>query len=344
MSAHESVMRPRRWRRLLVSGVLLTVAATTFAACGSDDGDKTGGTTDLVFSLDFKIDGYHAPFYVAQDNGSYADAGLKVTLNPSGGGADAIARVAAGKADMGVVSALAVTTAIADNSAPIQAVGAFQQKIGNAIISLKKSGIETPDDLKGKTLGVNNAAPSGQHLGFMEINGLAESDLTVQPAQGSTMIPGLLAGEFDAISMQPQLGAQIGDQASYMPWGDYGFDTYGHVLIVNKKYLSKHGDAVRDFVHATMEGMKYTVEHPAEAAAITAKASGNPGDEEYFVKELAIVNDLYGGDVASSEGYGHMSDERWKSTQDIVEKYLGLKNPVDLSQLYTDKYLGDPVK
>ena len=58
--------------------------------------------TRLRLVLNFGVDGSTAPFYFMRERGYFRDAGLDVTIDPSNGSGDAIARVASGAYQIGV--------------------------------------------------------------------------------------------------------------------------------------------------------------------------------------------------------------------------------------------------
>ena len=342
----ERVFRGSVLRSVMVAGFSLCMVAAV-AACGSSadsDGGSQAATTNLRFSLDYKIDGLHAPLYLAQSNGYYSADHLNVTIDPSGGTADAISRVAAGKADMAVVDAAGMISAIAQSNAPLIAVAAYQQSIGSSTVSLKKENILKPSDLKGKRIGDNAAAANDIENAFLTINGMTRSDITVTKATASTMITGLLAGKFDAVNLQPQVAQSIIDQVNIMHWSDFGIDVYGHVLIANTDYLAKNPDAVKAFVHDTAKGLKETLDNPQKAAEVTAKAARSD-DVSFFKGELDIIKPFFtGGPDLQTDGIGTMTDTRWNATQDLSVKYMGQKTPLPLNKIYTAAYLGEIVK
>ena len=70
-------------------------------AAPANAGEKTGGSTEITFALDYTPNTNHTGIYVAQEKGYFDEAGLKVTIQqPPADGADAL--IGAGGAQMGV--------------------------------------------------------------------------------------------------------------------------------------------------------------------------------------------------------------------------------------------------
>ena len=145
-----------RWR-IFAAGVLaLTLVA---AACGDDDGGGGGGggedceTVDEVsFQMQWYIQAQFAGYYAAQDQGFYADQCLDVTLVE--GGVDIVPQqpLADGQVDFAVAW---VPKALATREAGANIVDIAQvfQRSGTLQVAFADSGITTPEDFAGKTVG-----------------------------------------------------------------------------------------------------------------------------------------------------------------------------------------------
>ena len=57
------------------------------------------------------------------------------------------------------------------------------------------------------------------------------------------------------------------------------------------------------------------------------------------LKEIPILRKLTNYDHIKGP-LGSMSTKKMQETQDLLVKYLGLKNPPPVSELFTDKFLG----
>ena len=81
--------------RLTRSFCVLTLA--TFALVGLQQ-PQVDVADKVIMHLDFLINGYHAPFYIAQKKGWYKDGGIDATIRPGRGTADSIKNVGSGNA------------------------------------------------------------------------------------------------------------------------------------------------------------------------------------------------------------------------------------------------------
>jgi hypothetical protein len=86
---------------------LITLASTTALGLVAPT-LRAQSLTPLRFSLDFRVTGQTAPFFLAQAKGYYKDEGLDVTIDVGSGSVASITRVASGAYDLslGDISAL----------------------------------------------------------------------------------------------------------------------------------------------------------------------------------------------------------------------------------------------
>ena len=168
----------KRSKKRMIASVLALVMAMALAACGSGSAQKTeekpaeaaaeapadaaaaetpAETTaepaelkEITLVLDWTPNTNHTGFYVAQAQGYFAEAGLKVTIiQPPEDGA--VMMVASGNAEFCIdfQDYLAPVFASKDTY-PVTAVAALIQHNTSGIISLKEDGIDTPKGLEGK--------------------------------------------------------------------------------------------------------------------------------------------------------------------------------------------------
>ncbi len=132
----------------------------------------------VTLLLDWLPNVDHAPLYVAQENKLFAKHGLSVDLRWGGDPDAPLKLVAAGKVPFAVSYQQRVTIARASKEElPIKSIGLLVEHPLNTITFLKKSGIRTPADFKGKTIGYTVAPLDVLLFNAIAANaGLAEDD------------------------------------------------------------------------------------------------------------------------------------------------------------------------
>jgi NitT/TauT family transport system substrate-binding protein len=330
-------------RLLSISVLTLAVAAATVAAATASPTTRAGTSpTPVSFSLDFLVDGLHAPFYSAEQLGYFKQSGLDVAIHTSTGSSDAIARVASGKAQIGLADAPTALLAIS-KGLPIKIVGVLLLHSAQATETMRSSGVSTVKGLEGKTIGITPAGAERQFIGALfKVNHVDESSVHFVSIQANSGKADLLSGKVEAVNFFPAIFADVKDKVNFIPWFKYGLDVYGTTIIANTNFIDENPQAVTAFVHSAMRGLRYTLRNPNGAAEIVAKAA--KGKVPFFRAELGVYKPYWSDPPLQKKGLGYMTPERWNVTQQAAVKYLNLPKPIPLGTLYTNAFLGAPVQ
>ncbi len=149
------------------------------------------------------------------------------------------------------------------------------------IFSLKKTGIRTPANLKGKRIGgamwdVNRII----FPAFAKINGLDPEAVNWVSTTPAAKAASLLAGKLDAITNFTTDGIplrarakDLGLEIAEMQFRDWGLDLYSAGIVATDKLIAENRDLVTRFVRATIKGFAATLEDPkAAVSALIQKA------------------------------------------------------------------------
>jgi NitT/TauT family transport system substrate-binding protein len=291
------------------------------------------------------VNGYHAPFYVAQQKGWYKEAGLNVTIRPGRGTADSIKTVGSGNAQFGFPDFGATAKAVAERI-PITAVAAYLQNVPGGVISFAGNPIHEPKDLPGKSLAVASFGASVILFPAVLKRNRIDPALVKQIEYNfGAMVPSFLTGKVDAT-----IGFYFGEYLAavtetkgtdrkvlFMAFSDFGIHAYGNGLVVNNDFMRAEPDAVRGFVQATMKGIRYTVDHIDEAADAAAKNTETP--RKTLREQLALALEFINNDDARRNGFGVMTKAKWDDTQNIGVEFGGQKGVVPDAELWTNKFV-----
>src|SRR4051794_16535783 len=182
--------------------------------------------TPVTFQLNWAAGGPNAGFAAAVAEGFYKAAGLDVTIVQGNGSGNTAQLVASGRAQLAYADAVAVSQLVA-KGAPMKIVSTIYQSNPNEVSALKKTGIKSIADLKGKKVGVPSGSSQTTMLPlFLKANHLTESDVNLINMPMTSMVPSLLQGQVDAIlgsmdAYQIQLEAQGAELDNYR-FADYG--------------------------------------------------------------------------------------------------------------------------
>lgn len=160
----------------------------------------SGELRQVRLLLGFRPDVQFAPFYLAQQDGYYADAGLEVTIEHAGGG-ELIRLVADGQAEFGVADATDVMIA-RTSGIPIKYVSTLYQFFPVALIGQAGTVPSDPADLAGLRIGTPGRFGSSWHalLALLAAGGLTADDATIREYPQFNQVEGLLNGDVDLIT------------------------------------------------------------------------------------------------------------------------------------------------
>jgi NitT/TauT family transport system substrate-binding protein len=133
-----------------------------------------------------------------------------------------------------------------------------------------------------------------------------------------------------------QKAAQNGDQVGAFVYSDYGADFYSNGIGAMEDYIKEKPVVTRDFVQATMKGLKFTLDHPKEAVGMLMKHQPQL-DGDVALQEIEILRNIT--NAKNTKVLGSMTKEKMQETEDLMVKYMDLKTPVNVSKVYTNEYL-----
>ncbi|HET7033195.1 MAG TPA: ABC transporter substrate-binding protein, partial [Casimicrobiaceae bacterium] len=248
--------------------------------------------------------------------------------------------VANGRAQLAYADAVAVSQLIA-KGAPMKVVSTIYQSNPNAVMSLKKAGIKSVGDLKGKKVGVPSGSSQTTMLPLLlKSNNLKESEINMIDMPVASMVPALLQGQVDAVlgsidAYQIQAESQ-GAQLDVYRFADYGVPTVSTSIFASNDYLKSNPDVVKKFIAASLKGWSFALDNPDKAIK-DLKQVFPEVNEKLAAAELAAITPLFcsGG----AKYIGKAEDTLWVKSQDLLAEVKLLPAGQDPKSYYTNDYL-----
>jgi len=310
-----------------------------------------GEPTKLRFTLDWIPGSVHGPFFIALYRGYYKDEGLDVTIVPGKGSAEVVRQLASGTYDMGYPDINVLIEFNARNPAqhfPEVMIGYEQAPA--SIFVLRKSGITSPQQLAGKTLGAAaNDSTFKLFPIFAKFAGFDANAVTVKTIDPALREGLLVNGEVDAIAAQ-MFNAMLSlkakgikeDQVGYFLYKDYGLDLYSNGLAASRAFLTEHGDAVRGFLRATIKGVRDMAEQPELAVAMAGRFEPLlKSDIERERLQLAMSCCILTPNVLKS-GFGGVDTTRLERSIGQIVKAYDLPRTPSIEEMFDASYLPPP--
>ncbi|HTT41005.1 MAG TPA: ABC transporter substrate-binding protein [Burkholderiales bacterium] len=290
--------------KTLASIAATLLALATGAACAQDK---------LTLQLKWVTQAQFAGYYVAKDKGFYKEVGLDVTVKPGGPDINPSQVIAGGGADV-IVDWMPSALATREKGVPMVNISQVFQRSGMELTCRKDSGVKTPQDFKGRTLGVWFYGNEYPFLSWMDKLGYKTSgggDAVKVLKQGFNVDP-LLQKQADCISTMTyneywQLieAGMKQDQLLVFKYEDQGVATLEDGLYALEKSINdpKMADKLARFIKASMKGWDYAIKHQEEAVQIVLNndASGAQTKQHQTTQMLEIAKLVQGGKLGYLE-------------------------------------------
>ena len=253
----------------LISSIAIIFTAMISTAFSADK---------VTIQLKWVTQAQFAGYYVAKDKGFYDAEGLDVTIKPGGPDIAPAQVLAGGGADV-MVDWMPSALAAREKGLPLVNIAQPFKSSGMMLTCRKDMGVNSTDDLKGKTLGVWFYGNEYPFLSWMSRLGLAtdgSADGVTVLKQGWGVEP-LTEGQAACVSTMSYNEYWVVRDAGYTPeeltvfkYQNEGASTLEDGLYVLEKNLgdSNFKDKMVRFVRASMKGWKYAEANPKEAASI----------------------------------------------------------------------------
>ncbi|EKF20743.1 ABC transporter substrate-binding protein [Nitratireductor pacificus] len=268
----------------ILSGAIMLTAAQALAA------------DDVTLQLKWVTQAQFAGYYVALDQGFYEEENLNVEIVPGGPDAAPVQMLAGGGADV-MVDWLPSALAAREKGVPVVNIAQPFARSGLNMVCRKETGIEKPEDFKGKTLGTwffGNEYPLYNWLSKLNLprDGSPEG-VTIQKI-GFNVDP-LLQKQADCITAmtyneywQVIDAGLTPDDLVVFSYTDEGVATLEDGLYVLEEKLADpaFADKMVRFVRASMKGWQWAKENSDEAAMIVLDNDATGAQTEKHQKRM----------------------------------------------------------
>nr|WP_152477207.1 ABC transporter substrate-binding protein [Roseovarius sp. THAF9] len=251
---------------------------------------------DVTLQLKWVTQSQFAGYYVAQDQGFYEEEDLNVTIKPGGPDIAPAQVIAGGGADV-IIDWMPSALASREKGLPLVNIAQPFKSSGMMLTCRKDTGIEGPEDFRGKTLGVwffGNEYPFLSWMSQLEIPTEGGEDGVTVLKQGFNVDP-LLQNQAACVSTmtyneywQVIDAGLTPDDLVVFKYEDQGVATLEDGMYVLEENLEdpEFVDKMTRFVRASMKGWKWAEENPDEAALIVLDNDATGAQTEKHQKRM----------------------------------------------------------
>ena len=300
-----------------------------------------GNEKELSLALDWYPNSNHAGIYSAIDEGFFDEEGIKLSVYTPSDPTAIISSVASGRDDFGLSYHPDILQAQSAGLEIVSVLSISQHPL-NSIMTLKKSSIKNPSDLRGKVVGYPGIPSNKAMLETV----LSSQNININDVEtvdvGFELVKALVSGSVDAIIGAYWTHESIvmelqGYEIEIMRLEEWGVpDYYELILITNKSFLEENKSDVEKVVNSFKKGYEFSILNPQESITSLISIAGEEIVEEDV--ERAGVELLIPMWQSNNLPFGHQDISKWEETYEWMYQNNFLEKELIIENLFIDEF------
>ena len=321
-------------RRINISGVLIVVLLLIFVlgACS----EKKQSLEEVNYRLKWLFNISVVGDIWADAHGNFERNGLKVNVKAGGPEKDAIKELEIGHAQFGVASADQVIRAVSKGSPIVVLAQLFQVNPLHWIYRPDRTPLTTPQDLKGKTIGVTYGGNDETIMrALLARYNISENEVKLFSVRYD--FTPFYKGEVDfwplyRNAQAPIIGAKLsaaGEKFDLMSPGRLGIQFVANSVVTTEKMLTERPETVKRFMQALIQGWEEALDPANKDKAIATVLKYNQETPEAIVRQQLPATRIL---MLPSAGvkFGQIDVAAWKQTEEIMLAQKVIEKPVNI--------------
>jgi ABC-type nitrate/sulfonate/bicarbonate transport system substrate-binding protein len=293
----------------------------------------------LVLQLDWIPNVQFAGILLAEAKGWYRDNGIVLSIHPGKHGVDFVDKVVSEAVVIGDTDAPTIILSRA-KGIPIKAIGTMFQIFPWGLMTLKDSNIHTPQQLKGKKIGLHFPIDFQTLEVVLAAVGMRLNDVTVVKV-GFDLSP-FIQREIDAMQCyiidEPAALKARGIAVNVIRAADYGYTMYSQVFFCTEQLIHTRPELIKTFLAVSFYGWKEAIKDPETTARLVVERYYLEGDLAYQKESMKLIPYLVTKGVGSAL-IGMMNRTVWKGSIELLLRFGMLQKPVDPDEVFTLQFL-----
>ncbi|MEM9641444.1 MAG: ABC transporter substrate-binding protein, partial [Pseudomonadota bacterium] len=292
---------------------LIVAAATGALFAGTAQAQES-----VVFGTNWVAQAEHGGFYQSMVDGTYAECGLEVSIQPGGPQVNNRALMLAGRIDFHMGGDLLQAFSAAEEDIPVVAVAAIFQKHPQVIVT-HPGAAESWEDLKNLTLLIGDNGYQSYYQWMIAAHGFTEEQRQPYTFNPAPFLADETVGMQGYLSSEPYLVEKEGGfEPNIFLIADAGYSTYATTIETMAGTIAEKPEVVKCFVEGSIKGW-YTYLYGENSAANAAIIADNPEmtqDKIDFAIAKMLENGIVDSGDAETMGIGVLTGEKVQAFYD----------------------------
>ncbi|AMN41122.1 ABC transporter substrate-binding protein [Rhodoplanes sp. Z2-YC6860] len=294
----------------------------------------------LSFQLSWIKSIQYGGYFAGIENGSFKKYGVEPTFVSGGPNMDPVANVASGQSQIGDRPIGSIIVA-KEKGIPVKVIGNVFQKSPYSVLSLAKTPIKTPKDLKGKTVAVST---SGKPLLLNLIidAGLKPDDVNIVPSapDPAALVSGQIDGYCGYVTNQGVMLKTRGVDIYAMNAQEFGLPETTGTIYGREDFLVANKDLVVAFLKGAVEAWRWSLANPEPTTKLMVEKYGAPGlNYQAQLTEIVESKPYIEAGAGSAKGMLALDMPLYQDIIDVYRKVGMVKTAMTAKELCDPSYI-----
>ena len=285
----------------------------------SEEGENISTEDNLIeitFATDWKAQAEQGGFYQALSAGLYEKNGLKVKIIQGSANVNVPRLIASNSVEFGIGSNSFIPLNMVANKIPGKAVMAIFQKDPQIIMTHPDSDIRNLKDMRDLPIMISDASIGAFWLWLKSKYDFNDNQIRKKTFSLAPFLSNKSSIQQGYLTSEPFL---VEREAGFTPrvflLADYGYPSYGAMVLASSNVLKNNPEIVKAFVDASIEGWRQYIYDDPSLGNELIMLENNEMKEDILLQAIKKIRnyELVSNEISKGLDIGLMTDIKWES-------------------------------
>ena len=285
----------------------------------SEEGENISTEDNLIeitFATDWKAQAEQGGFYQALAAGLYEKNGLKVKIIQGSANVNVPRLIASNSVEFGIGSNSFIPLNMVANKIPGKAVMAIFQKDPQIIMTHPDSDIRNLKDMRNLPIMISDASIGAFWLWLKSKYDFNDNQIRKKTFSLAPFLSNKSSIQQGYLTSEPFL---VEREAGFTPrvflLADYGYPSYGAMVLASSNVLKNNPEIVKAFVDASIEGWRQYIYDDPSLGNELIMLENNEMKEDILLQAIKKIRnyELVSNEISKGLDIGLMTDIKWES-------------------------------